>query len=92
MLEQLKTACEQILRRPIAPDDDLFAAGLNVNRALNIVRLFWLETGVELDVNTFIERRSLNDIASMLGEGHTGPTGKAILLRGGEGGGTGDAC
>jgi len=85
MLVQLKAICEQILHRPLAADDDLFAAGLNVNRALNIVRLFWLESGVELDVNTFIERRSLAAIAAMLAEGRTGPDGKAILLRAGEG-------
>lgn len=85
MLEQLKAICEQILRRPLAADDDLFAAGLNVNRALNIVRLFWLESGVELDVNTFIERRSLSEIASMLAEGRSGPEDKAILLQAGKG-------
>lgn len=85
MLEQLRAICERILRRPLAADEDLFAAGLNVNRALNIVRLFWLESGVELDVNTFIERRSLTEIAAMLAQGRTGPDGKAILLRAGAG-------
>lgn len=85
MLEPLKTICERVLHRAIALDDDLFTAGLNVNRALNIVRLFWLESGIELDVNTFIEKRSLAAIVTMLAEGHTGPEGKALLLRAGEG-------
>lgn len=85
MIERLKTICEQVLHRPLKPEDDLFACGLNVNRALNIVRLFWLESGVELDVNTFIERRSVAAIGAMLAEGRTGPEGKAVLLRAGRG-------
>lgn len=83
-MERLKAICEQILRKPLSPDDNFVDAGLNANRALNIIRLFYLQTGIELDVNAFLEYPNLARLRQMLGCGKTGPDGKLILLREGK--------
>ena len=38
MIDKLNAICEQAMRRPVLPDDDLIRHGLNANRALKIIK------------------------------------------------------
>lgn len=87
MLATLTGLCQQTMRIPVDADDDLVAKGLNANRALALIKLFWLRTGIELDVNTFYIHRSPRAIAEAIGQqdvhGPSQSPGKVLPLRDG---------
>lgn len=84
MIDQLNGICQHALRRQISADDDLIAVGLNANRALNIIKAFYLATGVELDVNIFYSHRSVREITAALINGQSPDPGKIVTLRDGD--------
>lgn len=84
MIDQLNGICQHAMRRQISPDSDLIAVGLNANRALNIIKAFYLATGVELDANVFYSHRSVRAIATALMNGESLDPGKFVTLRDGD--------
>lgn len=84
MMDQLNGICQHAMRRQIPPDTDLIAVGLNANRALNIIKAFYLATGVELDVNIFYSHRSVRAIATAVMSGQPLDPGKIVRLRDGD--------
>lgn len=84
MIETLNGICQQAMRRPISPDDDLIQKGLNANRALKIIKAFWIGTGIELDVNIFYRCRSVRAIVKAINSGALIDAGKIITLREGD--------
>ncbi|CZT34419.1 thioesterase domain-containing protein [Rhizobium sp. 9140] len=87
MLATLTGLCQQTMRIPIAADDDLVAQGLNANRALALIKLFWVRTGIELDVNIFYIHRTPRAIVEAVEQGklHSQilPADKILPLRDG---------
>jgi thioesterase domain-containing protein/aryl carrier-like protein len=84
MIDKLNAICTQTMRRQILPDDDLIERGLNANRALKIIKTFWVETGVELDVNIFYLHRSVRAICDAIASGQSMDVGKIVTLRKGD--------
>ncbi|PYE28931.1 thioesterase superfamily protein [Rhizobium sp. PP-CC-3A-592] len=84
MLATLTGLCQQTMRAAIAADDDLVAKGLNANKALALIKLFWMRTGIELDVNVFYLHRTPRAIVAAIGQGCVQPTDKILLLREGD--------
>lgn len=84
MLTTLTGLCRQTMRTAIAADDDLVAKGLNANKALALIKLFWMRTGVELDVNTFYINRTPRAIVAAIEQGRIQPAEKILLLREGD--------
>ncbi|TCP88963.1 thioesterase domain-containing protein [Rhizobium sp. PP-CC-2G-626] len=85
MLATLTGLCQQTMRTAIAADDDLVAKGLNANKALALIKQFWMQTGIELDVNVFYLHRTPRAIVEAIGQGCVQPTDKILLLREGDG-------
>ncbi len=84
MLATLTGLCQQSMRTTIAADDDLVAKGLNANKALALIKQFWMRTGVELDVNVFYLHRTPRAIVEAIGQGGLQPAHKILLLREGD--------
>ncbi|KQR77441.1 thioesterase domain-containing protein [Rhizobium sp. Leaf341] len=84
MLTTLTDLCRQTMRSAIADDDDLVERGLNANRALALIRLFWLRTGIELDVNIFYRHRTPRAIVDAIAQDRLQMDDKILLLRAGD--------
>ncbi|TCM55800.1 thioesterase domain-containing protein [Rhizobium sp. PP-F2F-G48] len=84
MLTTLTALCGQTMRSAIAEDDDLVAKGLNANRALALIKLFWMRTGIELDVNLFYRARTPRAIVQAIADNRVQPGEKILLLRDGD--------
>lgn len=85
MIDQLNAICQQAMRRPIAPDDDLIKSGLTTNRALKIIKAFWIDSGIELDVNIFYRHRTVRAIVEAIDLGLSATFEKKIFtLRDGD--------
>jgi thioesterase domain-containing protein len=57
---------------------------LNANRALDLIKTLWRSAGIELDINIFYRRRSVQAIADAISSGQTTSPGKIIKLRDGD--------
>jgi thioesterase domain-containing protein/aryl carrier-like protein len=84
MIETLNAICQHAMRRPISPDDNLIRKGLNANRALKIIKAFWIETGIELDVNIFYRCASVRAIVDAISNGSLMDDSKLVKLRDGD--------
>jgi aryl carrier-like protein len=65
----LADLCARELKKPIAVDRNLLESGLSINRALRIIRGFWLKTGIELDVNCFYVHPTIGSLARAISDG-----------------------
>lgn len=84
MISQLNAICDQAMRRPINPDDDLISLGLNPNRAFRIIKALFIDSGVELDINIFYKYRSVRAIAEAIVQDRIGARDKILTLREGD--------
>lgn len=69
------------MRRQLHPQADLLEQGLNAHRFIQIMREFWLQTGIELDVNLPYQCRSIRSLAVAAEEGCAVPASKLITLK-----------
>jgi thioesterase domain-containing protein len=51
------------------PDTEYWKLGINVNRALDIVRDFWFRGGIDLPLNLFVEAPTIRKMAARLHDG-----------------------
>jgi thioesterase domain-containing protein len=70
--------------KPVDHTTPYWALGINSNRALDILRYIWLEAGLDLPVNIFIEAPTIRDMAARLSD-HSAFDAQPVLRMGGAG-------